>query len=950
MKALNLEQFPSELAALAASRWALLVENVPEFSNLPAPTITACQQVLALSDFFASSLQANPSLLTDLLHYQPLQSDLSVPDINTELSALIEISDEKRAFGLLREVRQRQMLLIAWRDMLGIADIEHSLAHISALANALISAAYHWCYRHLSGRYGTPKDEQGNDMPMLVLGMGKLGGNELNFSSDIDLIFTYPAGGETSGGRKSIEHHQFFVKLGQKLIAALSQSSALGNVYRVDMRLRPFGDAGPLALSFAALEDYYQEHGREWERYAMVKARVIETTPGCPYREELKQLLRPFVYRRYIDFSVIESLRNMKQMITNEIRRKGMQDNIKLGPGGIREIEFIAQAFQLIRGGRLPELQVRNLLRTLKRLEHFACISAQTRGYLTQSYLFLRKTEHVLQQIGDQQTQQLPENDRDKARLASAMGAASYADFEALMNQHRDKVDREFMALFGVDEEEDSSPELNEAWQHVADDEVFNQILSEQGINEHKIAAFAEFAATVEKKSLSQRGENQLKKLMGLFFPQCEAIEVKVLKSVLGFLGDIVTRTAYLDLMIENPAVLKQLISLFSASSWIADFIRQYPVLLDELIDPQHLYHPTPYRDYPDLLREHMLRIEPDDMEQQMEQLRHFKQTKSLRIAAADVTQALKVDQVSDHLTHLAQTILAEVIQLAWQQMVAKYGMPIGVNSLADSGFAVVAYGKLGGIELGYGSDLDLVFLHRCESNAETSGPKPIESRQFYLRLSQRIMHLCNTRTNAGILYEIDTRLRPSGASGLLVIHIDNFIQYQKEEAWTWEHQALVRSRMVYGDEDMLARFSRARLEVLSQRRETELLKGEVGEMREKMRAHLNRDADGKFDLKQGQGGITDIEFLAQYLVLANSSRFPELADWPDNLRILETLARVGELSQAQQQVLSQAYLAFRGLSHRQALQQEESLVDEAGLEAMRQQVSQIWQQFLPLS
>ncbi|MFD2096925.1 bifunctional [glutamate--ammonia ligase]-adenylyl-L-tyrosine phosphorylase/[glutamate--ammonia-ligase] adenylyltransferase [Corallincola platygyrae] len=952
----DLAKLPPNIAELAETRW-LQFKEVCEKQTLSCQYlseqhVSVLKLGLGLSDFIADSLMKEPDWAL-----QVLDTELQQPgpqDYHQWLAPKLgECGDNEAAVQkCLRVLRRREMTLIAWRDLLHLATIEQTMSRVSRLADAMVCQALAWAYQQLTKQMGTPTGRvSGQPQPMLVLGMGKLGGGELNFSSDIDLIFAFPENGETQGARRSWDNQQFFTKLGQRLINLLSQSTADGFVYRVDMRLRPFGDSGPLVLSFAALEDYYQEQGREWERYAMVKARTLG--PRGRFHQELEALLRPFIYRRYIDYSAIDSLRQMKAMISREVRRRSQNSNIKLGAGGIREIEFIVQVWQLIRGGRMQMLQSHGLLETLTHLRENGLLSLADADVLHQAYLFLRQSEQVIQAIGDQQTQMLPEIPLDQSRLAFALGFASYEEFLDALRVHTEAVHHVFHLVIGEEEEnkEEVDEHYVEIWQHdLPPDEVI-PILAELEVTPDKTEKLCrlivDFRTQCQQRAMGNRGRETLTKLMPSLLQRicCADEPVMLFERVVTVLTRILTRTAYLELLLENPGTLDQLCRLCSASPWIAEQLSRFPLLLDELIDPAHLYHPPSLSQYREELREFVLRIPEDDLEQQMEALRQFKQIQQLRIAASDIAGALPLMKVSDHLTALAEALIEQVVTMAWQQMVTRYGAPSGLED-NSYGFAVIGYGKMGGIELGYGSDLDLVFLHHAPSGA-TQGEKSLDNQQFYLKLGQRIIHLFTTRTPSGVLYEIDMRLRPSGASGLMVSHIDSFADYQHKDAWTWEHQALVRSRVVFGDKAMTDEFDRIRHAVLRQSRDKRELADDVAKMRGKMYRHLNKGDLQQYDLKQDHGGIVDIEFLAQYLVLANSYDHEPLAIWSDNVRIFETLAQQGLMDAAQADALTEAYCSLRDENHRLALQQQPGLLSAEQWQQTRQQITSAWAEHL---
>ncbi|MDC5704493.1 bifunctional [glutamate--ammonia ligase]-adenylyl-L-tyrosine phosphorylase/[glutamate--ammonia-ligase] adenylyltransferase [Vibrio europaeus] len=944
-------QLPESLTAISHSALESLSTS-QALNGWPTDLKEQLGYVTGLSKFIGQTLssdeelvQALPAMLAEESHCEQYRQRLS--------QLLESCSDEMQGHRVLRQFRNREMTYIAWRDFTASWPLEQSLEHLSQLAEAMIFETYQWQYKACCELWGTPTNAQGEAQPMLIIGMGKLGGGELNFSSDIDLIFTYPENGETQGARRSIANAQFFTRLGQRIIKALDQQTFDGFCYRVDMRLRPFGDSGPLVMSYAALEDYYQEQGRDWERYAMIKARVMGREMYPEY-QELRQMLRPFVFRRYIDFSAIQSLRRMKSMISSEVRRRGLSNNIKLGAGGIREIEFIAQVFQLIRGGREPSLRQRGLLDTLDAIEELEQLSTEETDHLRNAYKFLRRLENLLQAMADKQTQTLPESDTEQLQLAVAMGYSQWQDLIAEVQQHMASVHAVFATLIGEEEEEqqDIAKHFTELWDMAAKQDVIEHIL------EHDIQAddpqqmaqtIIQFKQDLAKKTLGPRGREVLNKLMPKIFSAIYSHQDAKfgLPRVLHLLHKIVTRTTYLELLDEHQAALVQLVRLCTASPMISEQLGRYPILLDELIDPQQLYNPVPLESYRTELRDFLARIPEDDMEQQMEALRQFKQICILRIAAADIAGVLPVMKVSDHLTYLAEAIVESVVSQAWLQMTEKYGEPTHIKERDGKGFAVVGYGKVGGWELGYNSDLDIVFMHDCPVHVYTDGKKEIDGRQFYLRLAQRVIHIFSTRTASGILYEVDTRLRPSGASGLLVSPTDAFDEYQRDEAWTWEHQALVRARMIFGDAPLQQAFAQTRHDILCLERDEAKLVKDVSEMRVKMRDHLGGKKAGRFMLKQDPGGITDVEFLAQYLVLRYSHQKPKLTRWSDNVRIFESMMAQGIMDEGAAMALTHAYTTMRDqIHHRNLLNLDADVADEK-LVKERELVTKLWHEWL---
>ncbi|CAG8869982.1 Bifunctional glutamine synthetase adenylyltransferase/adenylyl-removing enzyme [Pseudomonas fluorescens] len=924
-------------------------------------------QVAAASDFVLGQAVREPDVLFQLVASGELDRSLAPGQLCAQVAAAAQAaqSEDELARNLRRE-RNRQQVRIIWRDLTRQADLRETCRDLSDLADAAIDQAYQWLYPRHCQQFGTPIGHRsGLPQHLVVLGMGKLGAVELNLSSDIDLIFAFPEGGETEGVKRSLDNQEFFTRLGQRPIKALDPVTVDGFVFRVDMRLRPYGSAGALVLSFNALEHYYQDQGRDWERYAMIKARVVagDQVAGA----QLQDMLKPFVYRRYLDFSAIEALRTMKQLIQQEVRRKGMADNIKLGAGGIREVEFIAQAFQLIHGGRDLSLQQRPLLKVLATLEGQGYLPGAVIAELREGYEFLRYTEHAIQAIADRQTQMLPDGDTDRARIAYMLGFADWESFHAQLMHWRARIDWHFRQVIAdPDEEEGEDSELvvggewSPLWEQAQDEDAAARQLQEAGFADAAKALrhLAGLRVSPALRSMQRIGRERL----DAFIPRLLAQAVEhddpdlVLERVLPLVEAVARRSAYLVLLTENPGALRRLLTLCAASPWIAEQITRFPLLLDELLNEGRLFSPPLAPELASELRERLTRIPEDDLEQQMEALRHFKLAHSLRVAASEITGNLPLMKVSDYLTWLAEAILDQVLALAWRQTVARHGQPRRSDgSLCDPGFVIVGYGKVGGIELGHGSDLDLVFIHDGDPQAETDGTKPIDSAQFYTRLGQRIIHLLTTQTNSGQLYDVDMRLRPSGAAGLLVSSLGAFERYQQNEAWTWEHQALVRARVLVGCPQVASAFEGVRAQVLGRSRDLPKLQAEVSEMRAKMRGSLGTrvtaagtaanafDAGMPFDIKQDAGGIVDIEFMVQYAALAWSHDHPALLRWTDNIRILEELEQAGLMPANDAVLLREVYKAFRSASHRQALQKQAGVIDAAQFADERREVRRIW-------
>lgn len=894
------------------------------------------------SRFFADQLQRRFSLLQDLVDSDALWTKYPKNHYQEYLQGCLERLDDEAALNqCLRRLRLREMLRLIYRDFNRLASMEETTDEISWLADACIDAALDWHCQDLAKSYGTPMSRPSSvlgEQPqqMVVLGMGKLGAFELNLSSDIDLIFTYPEEGETRGGARDIDNQKFFLKLGQRVIKSLDAATADGFVFRVDMRLRPYGQSGALALSFDAMEEYYQDQGRDWERYAMIKARVVAGD-----REAGKQLmaaLRPFTYRRYIDFSAIDALREMKAMINREVVRRGKNNDVKLGAGGIREIEFIAQSFQLIRGGRDTQLQERQVQKVLNLLAQKECLPEEAVEQLQQAYRFLRNTEHGIQGYMDKQTQALPENEFDRQRLAFVMGFANWDCFYDELEVHREHVHQHYMQVISSPDEEDNEDlgaqtQWLALWSGELDEVHTLSLLKEAGFEDAQESArrLLQLHESNQLRSIQAIGRERLNQFMPLLLQavaQSDEPSMTLIR-LLPFVEAVVRRTAYLVLLVENPQALHQLVVLCAASPWIAQQLAQHPVLLDELLNTGTLYAtPDAVMLRQDLLQQ-MLRIPWDDLEAHMEGLRYYKLAHVLRIAASEVSGKLPLMKVSDYLSYIAEAVLEHVLALVWQQLTARHGRPRRADGeVCDPDFIIVAYGKMGGKELSYGSDLDLVFIHDADANRDTDGEKPIEGGVFFARLGQRIIHILNTQTHLGQLYEVDMRLRPSGAKGLLVSSLKAFSEYQNNNAWTWEHQALVRARVVAGCPNLQQKFEKVREEILCRERDLTELKEKVTEMRDKMAdnlipAKVRDEKNGLFHLKHSRGAIVDIEFMVQYAVLAWAQQHPALINWTDNIRLLEALQEAGLFTSQEAGQLEEAYKAYRSATHRLALQKE---------------------------
>lgn len=904
-------------------------------------------QVQKWSPFVERNLRRYPELLESRSWEKVLEEGTLYRQV---YECVVASEDEATLKQRLRMERNQMMARIAVRDLSGLATLEESMREVSDLADALVNAALDWHYAKLSERYGLPiGEESGEPQKMLVIGMGKLGGQELNFSSDIDLIFAYPERGQTNGARK-VSNEEFFVRLGQAMNKSLVEVTDDGFVYRVDMRLRPFGDSGTLAVSFAALEHYYEVHGRAWERYALVKARVM--AGESEQAAELFEVLRPFVYRRYVDFTAMDSLRDLKRMIRDQVNKKGMLDNIKLGPGGIREVEFIVQAFQLVHGGRDRALQGRQLLPMLALLEERGFFDAEIAEKLREAYRFLRKAENRLQMWGDMQTHDLPQNPEQQQALAESMGFTSYEHFIDALSDHRQFVQNQFSQVFAEQDVVGERDSMDQLWQSELDE---SELLSEFELSDERRAEVLSLLKGLKSsrtlQMLSKDGRDRLDVVMPLLLHEAlkpEYDEV-ALGRALAVIEAIARRSVYLVLLKENPQALKNLLQLCHVSAWLSDMLVKYPALLDQLIDERSLYAPL---DAKSLVKEAWMLMEQCDLDEErfMQDLRQWRHAQVFKVAAADVTGNVHIMKVSDYLTWIAEAVLKVTVEFAWRLMKHKSGLPGGLDESDPNPMLVLGYGKLGGIELGYGSDLDVVMLyHGVDPSAQSVSPsgRPLDNSLYFVRMGQKVVSLITTLMPAGVLYELDTRLRPNGASGMMVVSFEEFCNYIENKAWTWEHQALVRVRAVAGSDEAVLSFNGFKQGFIARERQLPKLREEVVEMRQKMQDSLDKSNQEVFDLKQGRGGIVDIEFMMQYLVLGHAYQYPDLTEFSDNMRILEKVAEHQLLEAGQVEALMEAYQVYRSKYHRLSLQNQKAMVPNSCYPQQRENVAAIWQQLM---
>ena len=944
-----------------------IMPKTPLKSNGYQPTAEQRQVLQRASEFAYQVWESRTISCQTFLRSYPLNQTLTRQQIDDliqdyTLDENYQLAVEPKVMSGLRHLRMLLMMRWIWQDALGWISLEQLTDELSEFADGCILFAKEYTYQQLVTQYGQPTfiDAKGvtHTDDMAIMAMGKLGAHELNLSSDIDLIFVHRARGETDGdkakGTRSIDNKRFMTRLGQGIIKLLDNSTADGFVFRVDMRLRPWGDGSDLAIHLSALQKYFANHGRAWERFAWLKARVVgQISP--PFYDELQALVKPFVFRYYVDYSAFSALREMKSLIQNQVAQREDLDNIKLGAGGIRDIEFIVQAFQLIYGGRHPQLQVKPCLAAMQVLCHLEYLEPSTYQQLQAAYRFLRRLEHAIQAINDQQTQRLPQDAHWRHNLALTLGFEDWDGLLATLNHHRDTVNVPFERMVT---ERQLPTQKDEATDAVAVDEQIAQL--DRVLNEDNRAQLQRFWQSKMVANLSAEARVRLEEAYPVILHALLTHEAQqqlansALPRLITLLEAICRRSIYLVMIAENPNATAALIPMLSASPWIAGELARYPVLLDTFLQQRYRHLPDK-PELRDILRQQLLRVEPNDEEQLLSVLRLFKKNQVLAVAASDVLAERPIMKVSDSLTYIAAVVLEAALERAFAELVKRYGYPIGQDgdpvTEADCGFAIIGYGKLGGLELSYSSDLDLVFLHKIKEQGMTTGENSVSGMKFAARLAQKLMTYLNTQTRDGRAYEIDMRLRPSGNAGMMVVSCHAFEIYQLEKAWSWEHQALVRARAICGDKRVTARFCSIRRAVLSLPRTLDEVRVEVTSMRLKMQKHLGtsriQQNKGKFHLKQDAGGIVDIEFLAQFAVLAYSHEYPSLTKWSDNVRIFEEVAALGIWEAHVCQDLTDAYLRIRAATHQLALAEQSSLVDETPWIETRALVQNQWQRLM---
>ncbi|MET0288556.1 MAG: bifunctional [glutamate--ammonia ligase]-adenylyl-L-tyrosine phosphorylase/[glutamate--ammonia-ligase] adenylyltransferase [Pseudoxanthomonas sp.] len=881
-----------DLTTRALQRLVTAAPTLQPLLETPATRARIALLVLA-SDFAIDTCARQPALLPALL--DDATQALPVPVLRDDEN--FEAWQAK-----LRRHRAAESTRLVWRDVVEDAPVGEILAGTTALAETCLRLGLEALEKEFARRHGVVRASDGGVQRLVVFGLGKLGGGELNFSSDIDLVYAYPQAGQSDGAR-TLAAEDYFARLGQRLAVLLDAVTADGFCHRVDLRLRPFGSAGRVALSFAGMDHYFQREGRDWERYAWLKARAVAGDIAAG--EAWLETLRPFVYRRYLDFTALDGLRSMKAAIAAEVARRELSEDIKRGSGGIREIEFLAQALQLVHGGREAELRERRLLPALQKLSDARLIDARDARALAEAYCFLRRLENRFQMMADGQVHTAPQDPQRRARIAGALG---YADWEALqiaLDAQRRVVNAEFVQLLAPREEAPPTDALVSYWTQLAEDgdaaaleaSGFDDADSMHGL-------LREFARSQGVRDLSDAARTRLDRVLPalLHAAAASAQPDAAAKRALALLKAVLRRASYLALLDEAPSALARLVDVVSRSAWLAERLAQYPLLLDELLDAR-VAGPMPTQD--EMARECRAAMDEDDPEIALRHLNETRLALSFRIALAALDARQPADASARQLAWLADAVVKVVLAFAERDLQAAHGRP------RKGGFAIIGYGSLGGQELGFGSDLDLVFLFDAPAGSASDGARPLEAERWYPRLAQKVMALLGAITAAGRLYDIDVRLRPDGGKGALVSSLASYRDYQTRRAWTWEHQALVRARAIAGDDDLCAQFAALRDQVLGASRDQAKLIEDVVHMRGRMRTELDRSDAVRFDLKQGAGGLVDLEFLLQWMVLAHACRHAALLEATSSERLIDIACDHGVLDDAIAQRLQAAHAAL---------------------------------------
>lgn len=919
--------------------WARFLEDYaqPEEFDKHQNTI---KDLWRYSHYAMQQCQRHPEYLSVLINL-PITPDQSQQQLYATLShAMQEVEDEDDFKRVIRYFRHQQLLIICWRDLVLNEDVNTLLIALSNVADVCVQQAVQWCQRSLSHKYGQPLTEQGEMANFIVLALGKLGGSELNFSSDIDLVFIYSGAGQTDSERP-ITNQEFFMFLAQKFIDLVATTTADGFVYRVDCRLRPFGDSGPLVIHLDSLEEYLYTHGREWERYAFLKARCV--TGSKQDQIAFDSIVSSFVYRKYIDFGVLNTLREMKDLIAEQVKRNRTQDNIKLGQGGIREVEFVIQFFQLAYGGRMLNLQTQSLFAASQSIVDMGLIESHDMRRLLSAYKFLRRCENRLQMMNDEQTHQLPTEPHKQCMLANSMGFETYDACLDELTRQRENVHQMLMQI----RSEDESAEMQNAYQLIWS--KFQQIDQEDGLNLLVDMGFSsahtmqshimKLIGSAAYRNQDTLGRTRLNTFMPIFLHKLNDANLtqECLTRIFMLIQSILRRSVYLVMLSENQKCLSQLIMVCAASPWVTNHLSTYPLLMDELMRPLNEQNLEDQNALEHHFEREVLNHTDLDYEQIMERVRYYKHTHELQVACADIEGNLSLMSVSDELSWMAETIVKGC-----------FGY-LGENFDRESAdrMGVVAFGKLGGLEMSYGSDLDLVFICKNPPSDENNRIQECDATTRNTLLIQRLNQMLSLQTVSGRLYEVDARLRPDGAAGAMVSSIQQMQIYYEQRAWAWELQALVRARCIVGDDDLMQQFNHMRKNILTQKRDLAELKKQVADMRVKMLIQKSSRNQEIFHLKNDRGGITDIEFMVQCMVLAHAHQHPSLCDYSDNIQLLKCLSDLAIIAVSEAQELSDIYRQYRQTMHAQALHAVEAEVSSEEYIPEREIIGKYWQKII---
>ncbi len=908
------------------------------------------------SPFIRRVCVSQPAWLQQLFANDELHKDFDLDKYLRLLSeVVININSIEELQQQLRLTRVAAFARIAWRDLQSYTTVQQTLAELSCFAEACVQETLQWCFEWQQSKAQDNDVIDNLSQNIVIFALGKLGGGELNFSSDIDIVFAYSEEGELSQDHVG-EAAEFYLKVVQLVIKVLSEQTKDGFVFRVDTRLRPFGNSGALIPSFQSIDQYFQFHGRDWERYAWMKARVV--AGDNEVGEQFLLDVAPFVYRRYLDYGAIQSLREMKALIDTKASQDVAKENLKIGIGGIREIEFITQMLQLIYGGKDTSLRVRSTIQALQKLQIQELVSAKWYEDLITAYLFLRKAENSLQLREDQQIHSLPNSEHQKIHYAYLMGMQDWQMFYAEYKKHTGIVNVIYQSLLSSDSEdvkqEVKADEFEKLWMQIDEKEYCLNILKQHFVDnaQHIYDQLYLFFKSSLVQKLVPIARSRLNSFVPIFLQQLLQFDdpVVVFNRFINILKNIVQRSTYISLLLENRDKLAALFVLIDSSPWISQYLATHPLLLDEVLTVDDTYAPPGMVDMQEQLMAGLANL-GGGLEDYMEALREFKHSQTIQIAAADIVEDYPIMKVSDHLSWLAEVCLNSSVQRAYDELVEKYGEPScelnGQSYLPE--VLIVEYGKLGGLELGYGSDLDIVFLHnsigeKCETSGGSDGDhKKIHNDIFFTRLVQKAILILTTVTPGGKVFDTDLRLRPHGESGPIISSINAYENYLIKDAWLWEHQALVRARAITKSVELEAEFIRIRRKVLCQSRNIEEVRSSIRDMRNKMLDSNRAISEEEFNIKKDVGGLIDIEFIVQFLILSSACDHPQICEHTDNVRILDACAEIGILEQNSVKELKEIYLKYRKYLHQQSLRLLPEIVDIKIFPKERSVVQKYW-------